>query len=562
MVPYLGQSEGGNVKANDTRADRGNRTTYEPPPAEPEAERAFLGALLLDLTRISSAAKFVRPEHFAVEQHALLYRSLLRLPPKTPPNDTVLLLASLKNDGVLEKTGGAVYISELQNAPKSSSRFEEYARVVVEAFQRRECLLHAQRIVTEASGGSLSAVAQRVDAMADVLVRRPTDVLIPADISGWWSDDPPELRYIFHGLLPVGVIAGIDAQGGIGKGWIVQQLVCSACTGRALLPSFVPSEAMNVLWIESEDPPTEIQRRFRKIADAFNLDGADRSRGEKNLRLFPGVRFPLVSPAEGTVVVTPHYRELVRHIEQFQPRLIVIDPRSHFFAGDENSNVEVAAFMGHLVALTQYVETGAAILLVHHVAKEREDSETSAAGRGASAGRDAQRVLFSVTKLTPSERTSLGITSPHLYCKLTNTKSNWSALLPRPIFLRRDPYTLPTGGVLREIDAEAEAREISRAVGEHMAAAIAEIVGSNPDNLSITDIWNLKEGKAYRDELASMFPDRATKGGTKTALQDAIRLGKLIIDKVSTRGSRKPRQVPRNPECRDIESNLDENAAE
>ncbi len=271
-----------------------------------------------------------------------------------------------------------------------------------------------------------------------------------ANITRWVSTTPPNQRFIFRGILPEGAICGIDAKGGLGKGWITQTLIMSACTGKTLLDTFVPESSMKVLWLESEDPESELHRRFRKIAEAYELTEWDMQRCADNLIAFPGQSFPLTRPSGGSVEPTEHYEWVYSKVKEYQPRLIVIDPRSHFYGGDENDNTQVGRFMHLLKELTEPVEKGAAVWVNHHTSKEREQQISSSAGRGASAGRDAQRVLFGLSGLTQQEVKGFQVTEPHLYVRMENTKSNWTERYARVIWLKRETGDL--GGVLRQVD--------------------------------------------------------------------------------------------------------------
>jgi len=529
------------------------------PPNDPDAERHVLGAMLLNPDVVQPVVDVIGNDSlcFYVPAHQTIYAAVLELLADSRPVDAVTLMSVLGDAGDLDMVGGASYLAGLTLDVPTSANGPYYAQIVMEKFTLRQTAEIGRRVAEQALSGGAHA--------ADVLgyVEQSLSTLLgthdgdswpkPTDTSLWPFEDPPDLDFLFKDILPTGVIAGLDAAGGSGKGYFVQQLIFSACLGRPLLTSFEPVAPMRVLWLESEDPPTEIHRRMGKIADAFDISAADYMRARENLRLFAGVRFPLVEPCNGTVIKTKYYRRLEAEVKAFQPRLIVIDPRSHFFGGDENSNVEVAAFMGYLADLTKHVEGGAAIWVNHHTSKERESEPSSAAGRGASAGRDAQRVLFSLNGLTDAERRSIGATNPGLYAKLTHTKSNWVAQRTGAIFLQRDPASTPTGGVLREIDAEARAREVADAVAGHMGKAIAEWIGDNPDGLSVTDLWNRPKGKLFRESLRNTFGNRATCDAIRDAISEAINSGILYLERVPTSNGNKPREIPKSMSIKDLQ---------
>ena len=208
----------------------------------------------------------------------------------------------------------------------------------------------------------------------------------------WWAQ-----THRYSGLSPRATQRrdiGIDAKGGLGKGWITQTLIMSACTGKTLLETFIPDGPMKVLWLESEDPESELHRRFKKIAAAYEFTEWDLHRCSENLIAFPGQSFPLTRPASGSVEPTEHYEWVYGKVKEYQPRLIVLDPRSHYYGGDENDNTQVGRFMGLLKELTSAVDKGAAVWVNHHTSKERE--QQSSAGSWRIGGRDAQRTVRSL----------------------------------------------------------------------------------------------------------------------------------------------------------------------
>jgi RecA-family ATPase len=293
-----------------------------------------------------------------------------------------------------------------------------------------------------------------------------------------------------------------------------------------------------VLWLESEDDPHEIHARFNAIATSYDLDDTEKTAFATNVTLYAGAAVALCAPIDGTVKPTNQFRWLERTVSDLQPGLIVIDPLSHFFGGDENSNIEMAAFLNTLKGLTDLVEGGAALWINHHVSKQRENDSSSAAGRGASAFRDAIRSGFALTPPTPEDVKTFGIVTPSNFVKLTHVKSNWTAQVDAPIFLKRGH-----AGVLHEVDSREMRESIETAMAEQMAVAITELIGDNPDALTCNEIKGRPQGQHIRDELRDKFGKWANKQGISSALNDAVARGKLTVE--VEKKDRTTRNVPR-----------------
>jgi RecA-family ATPase len=254
----------------------------------------------------------------------------------------------------------------------------------------------------------------------------------------------------------------------------------SAAMGKTIFPSFRPAGKSKVLWLESEDPPEEIHRRYRKYGAAYNLSDDDLSTAIDNIKLCAGEAFPLAELVAGQPQPTKYFKGLQAQVREYQPRVLIVDPLSHYTALDENDNTQVAFYMNLLRSLCNEVEGGAVVWVNHHVAKMREGENSSSAGRGASAGRDAMRSAFGMAPLTRGECDRHGVSNPDLFIKFEQTKSNYSAL-SGPVYFQTETGDL--GGVLRQVDMESRAERIAVKLAQDVAKHVAEAIGDNSENL-------------------------------------------------------------------------------
>jgi replicative DNA helicase len=98
-----------------------------------EAEKAVLGAVLLDSSLFNQAAQILRPEDFYLESHRKIYRSFMGISETSSSEaiDLVTLRDELARRGVtLEEVGGNAYISSLIDGLPRYSNIEHYARIV------------------------------------------------------------------------------------------------------------------------------------------------------------------------------------------------------------------------------------------------------------------------------------------------------------------------------------------------------------------------------------------------------------------------------------------------
>jgi len=99
-------------------------------PANVEAERAVLGALLIDSEAVGEIASFLKPEDFYRDRHRAIYRARLDLYDRREPGDFITLVDELARRGQLDAVGGASYLTELTVDVPTATHVEYYARIV------------------------------------------------------------------------------------------------------------------------------------------------------------------------------------------------------------------------------------------------------------------------------------------------------------------------------------------------------------------------------------------------------------------------------------------------
>ncbi|MGQ9489450.1 MAG: replicative DNA helicase [Anaerolineae bacterium] len=99
-------------------------------PANPEAEEAVLGSLLIDPDAVLKVASFLAPEDFYREKNAWIYRAILDLHERREPADFVTLVDELERRNILHEVGGAAYITSLINSVPSAVYVEHYGHIV------------------------------------------------------------------------------------------------------------------------------------------------------------------------------------------------------------------------------------------------------------------------------------------------------------------------------------------------------------------------------------------------------------------------------------------------
>jgi replicative DNA helicase len=145
-------------------------------PANIEAERSILGAVLLDSRALNEAAEYLRPEDFSLDSHRRIYSRMLDLTESARPVDLVLLVEELDRHRELVAVGDHAYVSSLLDGVPDRPSISHYVRIVKEKAQLRGLISTAQTTIaraldgekpTEIAGGLLQAVLD-VEAQAQM----------------------------------------------------------------------------------------------------------------------------------------------------------------------------------------------------------------------------------------------------------------------------------------------------------------------------------------------------------------------------------------------------------
>jgi len=120
------------------------------PPHNVDAERATLGAVLLDGEVISTVLRYLRTNDFYATSHQKIFNGIIELFNRGETIDLISLADKLSAAGELESCGGTAYISALTNEVPTSANVEYYARIVQDRSVRRQILKISTHLVSQA----------------------------------------------------------------------------------------------------------------------------------------------------------------------------------------------------------------------------------------------------------------------------------------------------------------------------------------------------------------------------------------------------------------------------
>jgi len=120
------------------------------PPQNIEAEKAFLAALLIDRNAIEKVADKINVNDFYLEVHKIIADAIIKLYDEDKPVDLVTVNNALRSNAILERAGGASYLSELTDFIPTSANAEYYLNIIQNKAELRTLIHVCTEIVTDA----------------------------------------------------------------------------------------------------------------------------------------------------------------------------------------------------------------------------------------------------------------------------------------------------------------------------------------------------------------------------------------------------------------------------
>jgi len=117
------------------------------PPSNLEAERAVLGACILDREAFVDVTEFLSPDDFYDLNYRDVYNVMLEMARHSRPVDMLTLSAELQDRGLYDKLGGQSFIASIIDSTPTAANAEYHARIVRDkAIHRR--LISAGNAIT------------------------------------------------------------------------------------------------------------------------------------------------------------------------------------------------------------------------------------------------------------------------------------------------------------------------------------------------------------------------------------------------------------------------------
>jgi replicative DNA helicase len=130
-------------------------------PANVDAERSILGAIMLDNLAFNQAAEHLKPEDFSLDSHRRIYSRMVDLAESSRPIDIITLVEELDRNKELQSIGDAGYVSSLLDGVPDRPSIEHYVKIV-----RDKALL---RGLIHTANTAIARAAEQSDLAEDIL---------------------------------------------------------------------------------------------------------------------------------------------------------------------------------------------------------------------------------------------------------------------------------------------------------------------------------------------------------------------------------------------------------
>ncbi len=174
------------------------------PPQSLELEESVLGAVILERKAID-AVPFLRPEHFYLESHRIIFGACKSMQSEKVPIDMRTIVAELRKLGQLEVVGGAYYVAELTSKVSSGANVEYHSRVILEHYIKRQVIQLSGALQHDAYEDTSNALELLDRSLADLKSLQQNSVVRTEEsiIKEQWLDrhvkeKPPEEKILIR----------------------------------------------------------------------------------------------------------------------------------------------------------------------------------------------------------------------------------------------------------------------------------------------------------------------------------------------------------------------------
>ena len=334
-------------------------------PHNNDIERAVLGAMLIDNISIGRVADMLKPSDFYNTQNRRMFQTLVGMWKLGEAVDQLTVVEALLEAGKLDEAGGPAYVAELASEMATSANVEFHAQILLRNAAHRGLIVLGQQMIAgrEIDSETINDYQERLDELSETSrgYSREYAPIVEEPLSEW--DDVEPREWLIEQLLPANELTLFTGRGGVGKSRLMLQIVGKLVCGwggtpfqhKVLQPDFSNNQEQRRVYIASwEDDRDEHKRRLHQAQGRLGWMEEDVFAEQvKFVDMRKDGRGPLwgVPPGENSYArasLLPVGEVLLKQVEAFEPDVLVLDPLSAAFGGNENDRAGVREFTTYL----------------------------------------------------------------------------------------------------------------------------------------------------------------------------------------------------------------------
>jgi RecA-family ATPase len=324
-----------------------------------------------------------------------------------------------------------------------------------------------------------------------------------------WEGQPvPQREWIVPQYIPHPTVTLLCGNGSVGKSLLALQLG----VGRALAREWIGllPEPGRTIYFSAEDDADEMHRRLDGIRRFHCAPWADIGDGLR-LRDNVGADAILCGWGSGVLKPTAVMLNIIAHIDDFAPELVIIDTLADAYPGDENDRCQARQFVGMLKQVSRTRKCSFLVLAHPSLSGLNTGRETSGSTGWSNSVRS--RLYFQISKASDGSEPDKNLRT------LEGMKSNYGAGGGKIDLEWNDglfvPVDAPAG--LDRMAAEAKAEDVFLAILKHF-----NITGRNA---------GIRPGTSYAPALFADQPDNQGVGKKQfeTAMNRLLADNKIAI---------------------------------
>ncbi|MBP0043362.1 MAG: AAA family ATPase [Roseofilum sp. SBFL] len=240
----------------------------ELPPQNIEAEESILGGILFDPLAIKRCKdEGLEPDHFSLNAHQALYKAFLIINGQGDPTDFTTVNSWLFDHNLLDKIGGQSKLVQLLDRAVSTVNIDEYAKLVIDKWQRRAIITKSHELIATAQSGAarkedLRSLKHQLNALLEMkgVPSKRDFTQLDTQLKELDEDDSPYRDIELKRLAKEWEFSGLREMKAFHARWLLTkekakaytldeyEELCADMKMDWILPSFIPRQSLMCLY--------------------------------------------------------------------------------------------------------------------------------------------------------------------------------------------------------------------------------------------------------------------------------------------------------------------------